>query len=158
MRVSRAIFLALLTVALAILLPMGTVVEVMFYHEGVNFMGTTDLIIYQLDFLSFSYPGIVFVFILWIFIAIIQALNLLLFSREMLSQLISWLVFLPLLIAQIYLPSLVLDLAIPNPILVSHVAEPNVLCSLPAALGLSLITLGNWQKGSSNQWTRIGYG
>ena len=140
MRASRAILLALLTVALATLLPMGTVVEVVLYlgHSGVTFMGTTDLSISRLDILSFSYPGIVSVFILWLFVALIQALNLLMSSRGILSITISWLVFLSALIAQLYIPSLVLDLALPNPILVSHIAEPNVLCSIPVALGLIL--------------------
>lgn len=160
MRVSSAILLASLTVVLAILLPMGTVVEVVSYqgHSGVYFQGTIDLSISQLDFISFRFSGIISVFILWIFVAIIQVLNLLIASRGVLSPIISWLVFLPALIAQIYIPSLVLDLASPNPIIVSLVCEPNVLCSLPAALGLVSISFGHWLKGSGNQWTRIGYG
>ena len=160
MRVSIAIILALLTVASAIFLSMGTVVEVVQYtgHSGVYFQGTIDLSLSQLDFVSLRFPGIESVFILWIFVALIQALNLLLASRIVLSPIISWLVFLLALIAQIFIPSLVLNLANLNPIIVSQVCEPNVLCSLPAALGLVSISFGHWLKGSGNQWTRIGYG
>jgi hypothetical protein len=76
----------------------------------------------------------------------------------MLSPIVSWLVFLPALVAQLFLPLLVLDLTSPNPYLVSQVCEPNVLCSLPVALGLVSISLGHWLKGRGNQWERIGYG
>ena len=159
MRVSRAIILALLTIVTAILLPMGRVVEVVYYHiGGPYFMGIVELSILRLNFLRFSFPGISSVFILWIFVAFIQALNLLTSSGGKFSPIISWSVFLSALIAQIYIPSLVLDFALPKLFLVSRVCEPNVLCSLPAALGLVLVSLGNWQKGRSKQWTRIGYG
>jgi hypothetical protein len=158
MRDSFAMILTLLTIVSAILLPMGRVVEVVRYHSSgpPYFMGFIDLSISRLDILGTSYPGIEFVFILWILVALIQTLNLLLASRGMLSAIISWLVFLPSLVAQIYIPSLVLDLALPNPFLVSQVSEPNVLCSIPAALGLVLISLRNRQKSRDKQWTRIG--
>jgi len=158
MRFSRAIILALLTIATAILLPMGRVVEVWYYHASVYFQGIVELSILRLDFLSFSFPGISSVFILWIFIAFIQALNLLTSSGGKFSPIISWSVFLSALIAQMYIPSLVLDSARPNPFIVSQVCEPNVLCSLPVALGLVLISFGHWQKGHGKQWERIGYG
>ena len=160
MRVLRAIILALLTIVSAILLPMGRVVEVWWYHISgpPYFMDIIDLSISRLNSLIFSYPGIVSIFLLWIFVASIQALNLLISSRGMLSPIISWMVFLPALIAQIYLPSLTLDLARPNLFVMSRVCEPNVLCSLPAALGLALISFEHWQKGRGTQRTRIGYG
>jgi hypothetical protein len=159
MRVSRTIILALLTIATAILLPMGRVVEVVYYHiGGPYFMGIVELSLFRLDFLSFSFPGISSVFILWIFVAFIQALNLLTSSGGKFSPIISWSVFLSALIAQMYISSLVLDLALPKLFLVSRVCEPNILCSLPVALGLVLISFGHWQKGHGKQLERMVYG
>ncbi len=167
MRVSSTILLILLTIALAILLPIGTVVQTLGsydpHHGGQSYVTRTfDLSISRLDFLNILYPGISSVFILWILVALIQVLNLLMFSRGMLSPIISWLVFLPALIAQIYLPSLVLDLAFditsPSVYLVSQGTQPNVISSLPIALGLVIVSLRNRQKGSGKQRMRIGYG
>ena len=160
MRFSFVIILALLTIMSAILQPMGTVEEVVAYfgHSGVYFSGLIDLSISELNFISGKFPGIEFVFILWIFVALLQALNLLMLSREKISPIIAWLVFLSSLIAHLHIPSLVLGLNHPHPLVVSQVCEPNVNCSFPVGLGLVIITFGYLLKDSSNQWTRIGHG
>ena len=160
MRFSFSVILALLAIVLALLLPMGTVVVVTAYfgHSGVYFMGLIDLSIFRLNSISLSFPGIESVFILWLFVALLQALNLLIFSRGKISPIIAWLVFVSSLIAQLYIPSLVLDLARPDPIVVSQVCEPNAACSLPAALGLVIISFEYFLKDRSDRWTRIGYG
>ncbi len=160
MRFSFAVILALLTIALALLLPMGTILEIVAYfgHSGVYFSGFIDLSIFGLNSIFRSFPGIEFVFILWIFVASLQALNLLTLSREKISPIAAWLVFLSTLIAQLYIPSLVLDLASPEPLVVSQVCEPNVVCSIPAGLGLAIISFGYLFKDSNDRWTRIGYG
>lgn len=162
-RVSSITLLILLTIALAILLPIGTVVQVESFLCGtcgaeLQFMRTIELSMFQLNVLSSSFPGIVSVFILWILVASIHVLNLLFSSRGMVSPIISWFVFLPALVAQIYIPSLSLNLALPYPELVSQVSEPNVISSLPIILGLVSVSLRNRQKSNDKQWTRTGYG
>ncbi|KXH77327.1 MAG: hypothetical protein AM326_05165 [Candidatus Thorarchaeota archaeon SMTZ-45] len=160
MRFSFVLILASLTIVSALLLPMGTVVEVVAYfgHSGVYFSGLIDLSIFGLNSLCRSFPGIEFVFILWIFVASLQALNLLALSRGKVPLIVAWLVFLSTLIAQLYIPSLVLDLALPVPLLTSRTCEPNIICSWLAALCLVAISFGYILKDSSNQWLRVGYG
>ncbi len=160
MRFSFVIILALLTIVSALLLPMGTIVEVVAYfgHSGVYFSGLIDLSIFGLNSLCRSFPGIEFIFILWIFVASLQALNLFALSRRKIPLIVAWLVFLSSLIAQLHIPSLSLDLFLPRPDLVSLVCEPNVTCLLPTGLGLAVISFGYLFKDSSNRWTRIGYG
>jgi hypothetical protein len=102
------------------------------------------------------YPGIAFVFILWIIVSLIQTTNLLIFSRGLFSPIIAWFVFLPALIAQLYIPSLVPNLFLQISAMVSQVSQPNIICSLPAALGLVLVSLRNRQKKREKQLVRIG--
>ena len=160
MRFSFVVVLALLVIGSACLLPIGKVLEMVYYpgHNGLQFGTIIEISIPRLDFIRFSFPGIESVFILWIFVASLQALNLLAFSRRKISPIIAWLVFLSALIAQLYIPLLVLDPALPVLFLASRTCEPNIICSFPAALGLVTISFGYLLKDSGNQWPRVGYG
>jgi hypothetical protein len=163
MRVSSPILLALLSLIMAIMLPIGIIKITRFWICGTggglySYTYSIDLSISQFDSLNLSYPGIRSVFILWIFIALIQVLNILISSRELFHPLLSWLVFVPALIAQIYLPSLVVYLSVPIPSLMSQVSQANIVSCLPAALGLIIISFRYWLKDRGNQWPRVGYG
>jgi len=161
MRVSSPILLALLSLILAILLPIGTIKITRYWICGTcgglfYYTYSIDMSISQLDSLNLSYPGIASIFTVWIFVALIHVLNILISSRGLIHPLISWFVFVPALISQIYLPALVPYLSVPIPSLVSQVSQANVVCSLPVALGLILVSIRNRQKDGRKQLVRIG--